>query len=154
VSTSAPPPHRRESDSALAEVARAADPSLRAHADPAPGPGRYEASFPEDRDRAFVVEAVHEGWLMHYETPRAFGGMDDDLRLLGGDTLYALGLARLAALGDLAGVAELAELISLCARAAAEDRPGLPEELWRATVAALAGEGGGGSAAAAARLAS
>ena len=30
---------------------------------------------------------------MHYGEPRAFTGMDDDLRLLAGDALYALGLA-------------------------------------------------------------
>ena len=47
-----------------------------------------------------MLEAVYEGYLMHYGTPRAFTGMDDDLRLLAGDALYALGLARLAADGD------------------------------------------------------
>ena len=36
---------------------------------------------------------------MHYGTPRAFAGMDDDLRLLAGDALYALGLERLSAAG-------------------------------------------------------
>jgi len=148
-----PPPERRPAGGALAEIARAADPSLRAHADPHPSVGRYESGFPEDPDRAFVVEAVHEGWLMHYGTPRIFTGMDDDLRLLGGDSLYALGLARLAALGDLEGVAELAELISLCARVAAEGRAELTTELWSASVAVLAGEGGGGARAAFARLA-
>ena len=49
--------------------------------------------------RRFVLEAVYEGYLMHYGSPRAFAGMDDDLRLLAGDALYALGLARLAAAG-------------------------------------------------------
>ena len=49
--------------------------------------------------------------------------MDDDLRLLAGDALYALGLSRLADSGDLAAVAELADLISLTARAQAEGRP-------------------------------
>ena len=50
-------------------------------------------------------------------------GMDDDLRLLAGDALYALGLTRLAETGDLEAVAELADLISLCAQAQAESRP-------------------------------
>ena len=148
-----PPPERRARGGALAEIARAADPSLRAHADAHPSVGRYEPGFPDDPERAFVVEAVHEGWLMHYGKPRVFTGMDDDLRLLGGDSLYALGLARLAALGDLEGVAELANLISLCARVAAEGRAELTTELWSASVAVLTGEGGGGSSAAFARLA-
>jgi fructose-1,6-bisphosphatase I len=39
--------------------------------------------------------------------------MDEDLRLLAGDALYALGLARLAEAGDLDAVAELADVIAL-----------------------------------------
>lgn len=148
-----PPPERRHGEGALVEIAAAADPTLRAHADSSPGPGRYEPGFPGDPDRAFVVEAIHEAWLLHYGVPRIFIGMDDDLRLLGGDALYALGLARLCELGDLEGVAELAELISLCARAAAEGRSELTDELWRASVGALAGERGEGARAAFARLA-
>lgn len=143
-----PPPERRARAGALREVAAAADPMLREHADPDPPPGRHESAFPGDADRAFVVEAIHEGWLMHYGVPRLFTGMDEDLRLLGGDALYALGLARLCELGDLEGVAELAELISLCARAAAEGRSEVAEELWSGSVAALAGERGTGARAA------
>ena len=45
---------------------------------------------------------------------------DPDLALLAGDRLYALGLARLAELGDLEAVAELADVISLAAQAQAE----------------------------------
>ena len=60
-----------------------------------------------------MLEAVYEGYLMHYGEPRAFAGMDADLRLLAGDALYALGLARLAEAGDLEAVAELSDLISL-----------------------------------------
>lgn len=148
-----PPPERHGREGALAEVIRVADPSLRAHAAARPPRGRYESDFPEDPDRAFVIEAVHEGWLMHYGTPRVFRGMDDDLRLLGGDALYALGLSRLAALGDLDGVAELSELISLCAQAAAEGRSELGTELWNASARALAGEQGAGARDAFARLA-
>ena len=55
--------------------------------------------------RGFVLEAVYEGYLMHYGEPRAFSGMDADLRLLAGDALYALGLSRLAETGDLEAVA-------------------------------------------------
>ena len=41
--------------------------------------------------------------------------LEPDLALLAGDHLYALGLERLAGLGDLEAVRELADLISLCA---------------------------------------
>ena len=70
-----------------------------------------------------MLEAVREGYELHYGEPRVFAGMDDDLRLLAGDALYALGLSRLAEAGDLDAVAELADLISACAQAQAEDRP-------------------------------
>jgi hypothetical protein len=134
-----------------------ADLPLRAHADPELPGGCFEAGLADDPDRAFVVEAVHEGWLMHYDSPRAFTRMDADLRLLGGDALYALGLARLAARGDLEAGAELAVQLSLCARAVAEGRQEWAQELWRASVEALAeGPGAptsGGANAAYARLA-
>ena len=130
---------------ALREVVASADESLRSHAVAEPGAGELESRVP-DEDRAFVVEAVREGFLLHYREPRAFEGMDDDLRLLAGDALYAMGLARLARDGDLEAVAELADLISLCAWAEAEGRPELVPELWDATVEALAGTGPGARA--------
>ena len=71
-----------------------------------------------------MLEAVHEGYQLHYGEPRAFTGMDPDLRLLAGDALYALGLARLAELGDLPAIAELADLISSCAQAHAAGEAG------------------------------
>ena len=126
--------------SALAEVAAAADPSLRRYAVPEPPPGRF------DGDHAFVLEAVYEGFLLHYGDPRALAGMDDDLRLLAGDALYALGLERLAQAGGVAAVAELADLISLCSRAQIERRPELVEPLWDATVRRFAGTGEGARA--------
>jgi hypothetical protein len=88
--------------------------------------------------RAFTVEAVYEAFLMHYRKPRGFDpGMDSDLRLLAGDSLYAIGLERLAEHGDLAAVAELADLISACAQSEAEGRPGEAEARWQAAIAAL-----------------
>jgi hypothetical protein len=126
--------------SALAEVAAAVDPSLRAYlAEPVPA-ARFSG------DRAFALEAVYEGFLLHYREPRAFAGMDADLRLLAGDTLYALGLDRLAREGDLDAVAELGDLISLCAQAEAEGRSDLIEPLWEASVRRLAGDGPGARA--------
>ena len=118
--------------SVLAELARAVEPSLAAHAVADPGPGRFDGA------RAFVLEAVYEGYLMHYGEPRVFAGVDGDLRLLGGDALYALGLARLADAGDTGAVAELADLISSCARAHADGRPEDAERAWAETARRLA----------------
>ena len=85
--------------------------------------------------RQWVLESVREGYLMHYGDPRAFEGLDDDLRLLGGDALYAIGLARLAGEGDLEAVAILADLISASAQAQAEGRA--TDELWADAAARL-----------------
>jgi len=80
---------------------------------------------------ALVIEAVREGYLLHYEQPRLLAGHDSDLALLAGDYLYALGLDRLATLGDTRAVATLADLISTCARLQAEDRSKGITDLWR-----------------------
>jgi hypothetical protein len=88
-------------------------------------------------DVAFVVEAVREGFLLHYATGRLLREDDADLLLLAGDHLYAVGLARLAELGDLDAVTELADVISLSAQAYAEGRPELAEAAWEAGAAAV-----------------
>ena len=119
----------------LTELIGAADPALGAHAVDAPPD--VPARVP-DAVRAFVLEAVREGYLLHYDDPRAFRGMDADLRLLAGDSLYALGLARLAAAGDLAAVTELADLISACAQAESEGRRDGVAALWEGTANRLA----------------
>jgi hypothetical protein len=80
---------------------------------------------------ALVVEAVREGYLLHYEEPRLLAGHDSDLALLAGDYLYALGLDRLAALEDTRAVAILSDLISDCARLQAEGNPREIPALWR-----------------------
>jgi hypothetical protein len=80
---------------------------------------------------ALVIEAVREGYLLHYEEPRLLAGYDSDLALLAGDYLYALGLDRLAALGDTRAVAVLSDLISECARLQAEGETAPIENLWR-----------------------
>jgi hypothetical protein len=98
--------------------------------------GAEEVGRPTNGTREWVLEAVREGYLLHYREPRAFAGMDDDLRLLGGDAMYALGLSRLAEAGDLEAVAELAELISNCARRESEDRS--TTELWESAATSLA----------------
>jgi hypothetical protein len=124
------------SSATLRAIALASDPALQEYAVPEPASARYG-----DSDRAFVLEAVREGYELHYGDPRVFAGMDDDLRLLAGDALYALGLARLAESGDLAAVAELADLISACAQAQAEDRPQDAEKRWSDAAEKLAPSG-------------
>lgn len=89
---------------------------------------------------ALVVEAVREGYLLHYGEPRLLAGHDADLALLAGDYLYALGLDRLAALGDSTAVTVLSDLISSCAQLHAEGREGAVPELWSAAVRQIAGE--------------
>ena len=121
--------------SRLGEVVAAADPALAPYAAPDPGPGRFEHL---EGTRGFVLEAVYEGYLLHYGEPRAFTGMDRDMRLLAGDALYALGLARLAETGDLEAVAVLSNLISATAQAQAEGRTADADALWEASAASLA----------------
>jgi hypothetical protein len=121
--------------SVLREVAAAAGSALAPYAVPDPGPPRFDSRVGE---RHFVLEAVYEGYLLHYGAPRLFEGMDEDLRLLAGDALYALGLARLARSGDLPAVAELSDLITRSAQAHAEGRGADAEALWDASADLLA----------------
>ena len=86
---------------------------------------------------ALGLETIYEGYLCHYGAPRLFAPRDDETALLLGDYLYAHGLVRIAATGEVDAVAELAELISLCARLRAEGEDG-DGEAWAATAAALA----------------
>jgi hypothetical protein len=88
---------------------------------------------------ALLYEAIREGALLHYGTGRVVAPADPDLALLGGDRLYAIGLDRLAALGDVDAVAELADVISLVAQAHAEGDPARAEAVWESGARALAG---------------
>jgi hypothetical protein len=90
-------------------------------------------------DYALLVEAIYEGYLQHYGAGRVVAPDDPDLALLAGDRLYALGLARLAELGDLDAVAELADVISLAAQAHAEGDPERAAAVWDAGVRAVGG---------------
>jgi hypothetical protein len=92
---------------------------------------------------ALIVETVYEGYRLHYDVPRLLSGIEPDLALLAGDHLYALGLDRLAALGDLDSVRELSDLISLAAQLHDGDRPAEvvaseAHALWLATATAIA----------------
>ena len=98
----------------------AAGPSLPPYARPEPGPAALRG-----RPRASGCSCWRPSTRATCSTTassRLFAGMDADLRLLAGDALYALGLARLAELGDLPAVAELSDLISRSAQAHAEGR--------------------------------
>ncbi len=130
---------------ALADQLRAEETPITPHVvDPAELPelGELAAAGPgaaaAPAEYALVVEAVREGYLLHYEQPRLLAGHDSDLALLAGDYLYALGLDRLAALNDPRAVAILSDLISDCARFQAEgDTDPLPD-LWKAAAKSLA----------------
>ena len=84
-----------------------------------------------------LVEAVYEGYLLHYGTPRVVHVAEADLRLLAGDRLYAIGLARLVALGDTVAVAELADTITLGALAQGAGRYQLADAVWAAGARAV-----------------
>ena len=112
-----------------------------------------DALLPEDERRlepvfsplappelALGIETVYEGYLVHYGRSRLFVQTDPDTSLLLGDYLYAHGLVRVAATGNVAAVADLAELISLCAQTRAEGRDG-DGAVWAATAVGL-GSGG------------
>lgn len=85
---------------------------------------------------ALGLETIYEGYLLHYGRPRLFEPADRDTAVLLGDYLYAHGLVRIAALGEVAIVGDLSELISLCAQARADGRPG-DGAAWAATAALL-----------------
>jgi hypothetical protein len=107
---------------------------------------RAVAADGRDADEyALVIECILEGYLLHFGRSRLLDTPDRDLRLLAGDYMYALGLSRLARLGDLDAVRALAELITLSARhhaavPAAEERARELAALWLLTAMAIGGE--------------
>jgi hypothetical protein len=115
--------------------------------DPAPagrtsdGPAQLAAAGPRAAGREseyeLLVEMILEGSRLHYGGARAVATDDRDLALLLGDQLYALGLERLAELGDLDAVNELADVISLVSQAHAAGNPELADAVWRAGAVAI-----------------
>jgi hypothetical protein len=104
--------------------------------------GASERCRSQAADYALLTESILEGYLVHYRRGRLIEAPDEDLRLLAGDYLYALGLSRLAALGDLPAVHELADVIALCAQAHADpEAPSgdAPEAIWMLGAVAVAG---------------
>jgi hypothetical protein len=108
---------------------------------PEPGPPQRAAAGPRaagnEAEYELLLEMILEGSLLHYGTPRVVCPEDPDLALLLGDQLYALGLSRLAALGDLDSVAVLADVISQLARAHAEDDPERAPAIWESGAVAI-----------------
>lgn len=104
-------------------------------------PAQLAASGPRAAGRAaeyeLLLEAIYEGYLLHYGAPRLLHPPEADLGLLAGDQLYALGLARLVALGDLPAVAELADVITLTALAHGAGRDDLARATWSAGARAV-----------------
>jgi hypothetical protein len=106
-----------------------------------PGPAQLAATGPRTRGREreyeLLLEMILEGYRLHYAEPRVVRPDDPDLALLLGDQLYALGLSRLAALGDVEAVAELADVISLVAQAHSATDPDLARAVWEAGAVAV-----------------
>jgi hypothetical protein len=104
-------------------------------------PASVAAAGPRTRARReeyeLLVEAIYEGYLLHYGAPRVVSAGEADLGLLAGDRLYAIGLARLVALGDTAAVAELADTITLSALAQGAGAQALADAVWAAGARAV-----------------
>lgn len=125
----------------VADPAPRADRGEPAVPDGPSGPPQIAAAGPRARgheaEYELLFEMILEGARLHYGQPRVVRPADPDLALLLGDQLYALGLSRLAALGDLDATAELADVISLVAQSHATRDPELADAVWQAGAAAI-----------------
>jgi hypothetical protein len=105
-----------------------------ASADTPASPAQVAAAGPRAKGRReeyeLLVEAIYEGYLLHYGAPRVVRPPEADLGLLAGDRLYAIGLSRLVALEDPEAVAELADTITLSALAHGAGDEALAEAVW------------------------
>ena len=100
--------------------------------------GELPVFSPLLRDDRFALglETIYEGYLLHYGRSRLFAPADDDVALLLGDTLLAHGLVRIADTGSVAAIADLAQLLALCAQGRADGRDS-DGAAWAATAACL-----------------
>jgi hypothetical protein len=107
----------------------------------AASPAALAADGPRTRGQReeyeLLLETIYEGYLLHYGSSRVLRVPEADLGLLAGDQLYALGLARLVALGDTVAVAELADTITLSALAHGAGEAALAEAVWAAGARAV-----------------
>jgi len=106
-----------------------------------PGPAQVAARGPRaagrEADYELLLEMILEGSRLHYGEPLVVCPLDSDLALLLGDQLYALGLTRLAAIGDLDATIELADVISIVAQAHAAADVELADAVWEAGAVAV-----------------
>jgi hypothetical protein len=106
-----------------------------------PSPAALVAEGPRaagcSEEYELLVDAIYEGYLLHYGEPRVMRVPDADLRLLAGDRLYAIGLARLVEIGDTLAVAELADTITLSALAQGAGSRALADAVWQAGARAV-----------------
>ena len=106
-----------------------------------PSPAAVAAEGPRTAGRReeyeLLIEAIYEGYLLHYGAPRVVRVPEADLGLLAGDQLYAIGLARLVSLGDTVAVAELADTITLSALAQGAGERELAGAVWAAGARAV-----------------
>jgi len=112
----------------------------------APGLAQRAAAGPraaeDPREYELLLELIYEGSRLHYGPQRVVQTADDDVALLLGDQLYALGLRRLAVLNDVTAVSELADVISLVAQAHTAGDRERADAIWEAGAIAI---GWGGS---------
>jgi hypothetical protein len=118
-----------------------APPAGRVRSEPPASPAALAAEGPRAAGRRaeyeLLVEAIYEGYLLHYGAPRVVRVAEADLGLLAGDQLYALGLARLVDMGDTIAVAELADTITLSALAQGAGCKPLADAIWTAGARAV-----------------
>jgi len=107
------------------------------HASPALLAAEGPRTLAQREEYELLVEAIYEGYLLHYGEPRVVHVPEADLRLLAGDQLYAIGLARLVELGDTVAVAELADTITLSALAQGGGEAELADAIWTAGARAV-----------------
>ena len=127
----------------LVDASRSADTSgataaaVQDEGSPASMAAQGPRTAPQREEYELLVEAIYEGYLLHYGVPRVLRPPDADLRVLAGDRLYAIGLARLVELGDTLAVAELADTISLSALAQGAGKRELADAVWAAGARAV-----------------
>jgi hypothetical protein len=106
-----------------------------------PTPAALAAEGPRAAGRReeyeLLIEAIYEGYLLHYGVPRVVRVAEADLGVLAGDRLYAIGLARLVALGDTLAVGELADTITMSALAHGAGDSELAAAAWTAGARAV-----------------
>ena len=131
----------REEGGLMATLVGSEPPSDLARGPGMRSPARVAAEGPRAEGRReeyeLLLEAIYEGYLVHYGSPRVVRPAEADLGLLAGDQLYAIGLAMLVGLGDTAAVAELADTITLSALAHGAGEPALADAVWDASARAV-----------------